>query len=851
MERGARAARADTAIRSAIYRDLSRQLGDEFDPDTPAWDLERERPSSVDAMRTDMDALRERLAQAAPRRAVLEMDRAISLLNRRFEEMRVAGDSARTKESLAIGEELGKLRAALDALNAPERFQALAAGVDALARKLDAVSSRQLDPVEIVRLQRQTDEMKSLAQRALAPGGLQDMAERIAACADKMMRSSEDLARRMGEATAKFELSAEALMNKVGQFEASYILGGHANAEELRRGVNAEVGAINARLDKVAAQVSALSPAATADMSARIGALLTRMERAGGNVDKIAVAPLTEAMENHLSTLTERVRDTQARLGQLDKIEDAVARVAAEMERVRAAATEAAAEAAEAVALKISENADGPAVLGIKRGLAVLEARQEEMARRLADAIDPDADDRAPLGRAAHDDGLWTAGPESVEEAVLQEEPAPRQPRANPADAPRQARSRNPDPTAAEARDRARAEARAQEARAQEARAQEARAQEARAQEARAQEAEARQEAPSAPPPQAERPRRTRIDPAPEPRSRAMPQDEFDLPGPEAERRADWSIGGAERRLRRERSRKERLSSAQRRDRRRRSTLKALVVAAVLLILVSGVGLALQAVSGVVPGVGAAVDGVRTQVSGLLFSPVRDLPAPVGPAALQAAARAGDVAAAYAVGVRYADGIGISADPKAAEKWLAYAVSAGSAPAAYRLGSLYDNVSRNLAEARRFYEWAASQGNVRAMHNLGVVFSQGIDGKPDWPRAIEWFRKSAEMGQADSQYNLGVIYARGLAGSADLAEAWKWFALAASQGDADSATKRDSLITRADPQALTRARQAAENFRPAPLDPAANFVDLKPDWGMESGSNTVARQASTPPSRSL
>ena len=50
---------------------------------------------------------------------------------------------------------------------------------------------------------------------------------------------------------------------------------------------------------------------------------------------------------------------------------------------------------------------------------------------------------------------------------------------------------------------------------------------------------------------------------------------------------------------------------------------------------------------------------------------------------------------------------------------------------------------------------------------------------------------------------------------------------------------------------LTRARQAAENFRPAPLDPAANFVDLKPDWGMESGSNTVARQASTPPSRSL
>ncbi|MEP9351079.1 tetratricopeptide repeat protein [Xanthobacter sp. KR7-225] len=808
---------------------MVRQLGDEFDPDTPAWDLERERPSSVDAMRTDMAALRERLAQAAPRRAVLEMDRAISLLNRRFEDMRLAGESSRAKDSLAIGEELGKLRAALDGLQAPERFQALAAGVDALSRKLDAVASKQIDAVEIVRLQRQTEEMKSLAQRALAPGGLQDMAERIAACADKMMRSSEDLARRMGEATAKFELSAEALMNKVGQFEASYILGGHANAEELRRGVSAEVGAINARLDRVAAQVTALSPAATADMSARLGAILTRMERAGGNVDKIAVAPLTEAMENHLATLTERVRDTQSRLGQLDKIEEAVARVAAEMERVRAAATEAAAEAAEAVALKVSENADGPAVLGIKRGLAVLEARQEEMERRIADAFEADPDERAPLGRAAHDDALWTAGPESVDEAILQDEPAPRQPRAKGADAPRQPRRPAPDQAAAhEARARAKEEARTRE--------------EARAKE----EARARAEA-AEPQPDAERPRRVRLDPAPEPRARAVDPDDLDAPGPNGGRRVDWQSGGAERRMRRERARQERASFVQRRERRRRVVLKAMIAGAVLLIVTTAAGLALQAL----PGGSAALDGVKMQISGLLFSPVRDLPAPVGPAALQVAARAGDVAAAYAVGVRYADGIGATADPKAAEKWLAYAVSAGSAPAAYRLGSLYENVARNLAEARRFYEWAAGQGNVRAMHNLGVVYSQGIDGKPDWARAIEWFRKSAEMGQADSQYNLGVIYARGLAGPADLAEAWKWFALAASQGDADSATKRDSLIARADPAAMIRARQAAESFKPMPLDPAANFVDLKPDWGMESGSSTVARQSSTTGSRAL
>ena len=48
------------------------------------------------------------------------------------------------------------------------------------------------------------------------------------------------------------------------------------------------------------------------------------------------------------------------------------------------------------------------------------------------------------------------------------------------------------------------------------------------------------------------------------------------------------------------------------------------------------------------------------------------------------------------------------------------------------------------------------------MHNLAVLYAEGIDGKPDYKVAAQWFRKAAGYGVADSQYNLAILYARGI-----------------------------------------------------------------------------------------
>ena len=48
------------------------------------------------------------------------------------------------------------------------------------------------------------------------------------------------------------------------------------------------------------------------------------------------------------------------------------------------------------------------------------------------------------------------------------------------------------------------------------------------------------------------------------------------------------------------------------------------------------------------------------------------------------------------------------------------------------------------------------------MHNLAVLYAEGIDGKPDYKVAAQWFRRRRCYGVTDSQYNLAILYARGI-----------------------------------------------------------------------------------------
>lgn len=214
-----------------------------------------------------------------------------------------------------------------------------------------------------------------------------------------------------------------------------------------------------------------------------------------------------------------------------------------------------------------------------------------------------------------------------------------------------------------------------------------------------------------------------------------------------------------------------------------------------------------------------------------LSAPGNKLPAALGGSTLRTAAMNGNPAAAYEIGVRYAEGRGVAANLEEAARWFERAAGKGLAPAQFRLASLLEKgqgVKKDLSRARKLYLAAATKGNAKAMHNLAVLYAEGVDGKPDYAVAAQWFQKAANRGVADSQYNLAILYARGLGVEKSFADSYKWFALAAIQGDRESGKKRDDIASRLDAKTLAAAQHAVKSWKAEPQPEEAIAVPHPP-----------------------
>ncbi|HEU4806474.1 MAG TPA: hypothetical protein VFS91_11840 [Nitrobacter sp.] len=252
-------------------------------------------------------------------------------------------------------------------------------------------------------------------------------------------------------------------------------------------------------------------------------------------------------------------------------------------------------------------------------------------------------------------------------------------------------------------------------------------------------------------------------------------------------------------------------------------------------------------VTGTIPVAPASVPDRHT-LEPVAIPRSESLPDSIGGPTLRTAALHGDAAAAFEVGVRYAEGKGVAVNYDEAAKWYDRAAQAGVVPAMFRLGTLHEKglgASKDVDAARRYYMQAADRGNAKAMHNLAVLDADGGGRGANYTSAAQWFRKAAERGVADSQFNLGILYARGIGVEQNLAESYKWFSLAATQGDADSARKRDEVAKRLDPQSLAAARLAIQTFVPKPQpDDAVKVTSPAGGWdGASAKPQTKTRAA--------
>lgn len=122
--------------------------------------------------------------------------------------------------------------------------------------------------------------------------------------------------------------------------------------------------------------------------------------------------------------------------------------------------------------------------------------------------------------------------------------------------------------------------------------------------------------------------------------------------------------------------------------------------------------------------------------------------------------------------------------PEQVKSQLATA-SSGDACAAQNLGNFY-YTRQQYAEALRWYEKAASQGNSRVAFIISAMYRNGLLGTShlDAQRARSWLEQAAKQGLDLAQVELGDQYTHGDAADPDMTQGMYWYEQAAKQGHA-------------------------------------------------------------------
>lgn len=121
------------------------------------------------------------------------------------------------------------------------------------------------------------------------------------------------------------------------------------------------------------------------------------------------------------------------------------------------------------------------------------------------------------------------------------------------------------------------------------------------------------------------------------------------------------------------------------------------------------------------------------------------------------AAAQGDIIATNNLAVIYEEGRGVPIDLSAAEKYYLQAAEKGYAPSQRAVGILYASSSQ-YEKAEYWYKKAATQKDVTAMNNLGVLYGEGHLGKPDYALAHSYCKLAAEAGSETAKTNTDIYY---------------------------------------------------------------------------------------------
>ena len=114
------------------------------------------------------------------------------------------------------------------------------------------------------------------------------------------------------------------------------------------------------------------------------------------------------------------------------------------------------------------------------------------------------------------------------------------------------------------------------------------------------------------------------------------------------------------------------------------------------------------------------------------------------------------------------------------------------------------------AEAVRWYQLAAHQGDARAQVSLGFMYSNGNGVPQDYSKAMRWYQLAADQGNASAQTSLGFMYKYSSGVPQDYVSAHMWLNIASANGGESSGKWRDEVATQMTAEQIAEAQNRAK-----------------------------------------
>ncbi len=121
-----------------------------------------------------------------------------------------------------------------------------------------------------------------------------------------------------------------------------------------------------------------------------------------------------------------------------------------------------------------------------------------------------------------------------------------------------------------------------------------------------------------------------------------------------------------------------------------------------------------------------------------------------------------------------------------AEEYFLKSYESKNPAAMFHLGSIAYDVKKDIPMALKYFKESSDLGYVDAMFNLGLLYYDDENIRPDKKKAFAYFKEAADLGDPGAQFYTGVMFYEADGTAKDVKKAKYYLNLAAEAGDEEA-----------------------------------------------------------------